>query len=102
MNNQEKFSWAIVRDKMHIITVIVVFLLDQASKYAIMAYVPLGTYVEVTPFFNLAHSKNSGAAFGMFNDASPIFRLIFFGAVTILCLYLLIFWLVTISKNYWL
>ena len=36
---------------------------DQASKWLIRATLPLGGSVAVTPFFNLVHAENPGAAF---------------------------------------
>lgn len=54
---------------------------------------PLGSKIELLSFFELVHIKNRGAAFGIFHDASPAFRAIFFGIVTLVCVWLLLNWL---------
>ncbi len=46
----------------------VVGVLDIASKAAASAYVELGTRIEVLPFLNIVHFRNTGAAFGMLAD----------------------------------
>jgi signal peptidase II len=47
----------------------VVLVLDQASKLVVQAYfVPYQDVVAVTPFFNLVHVHNPGAAFSLFAD----------------------------------
>ncbi len=47
---------------------LVVFLLDQASKYALRVYVvpEAWSLVTVTPFFNLNHAWNYGVSFSLF------------------------------------
>jgi signal peptidase II len=43
---------------------------DQLTKRMVQASIPLGTIVSVVPhFFNLTHTQNSGAAFGLFSDS---------------------------------
>jgi signal peptidase II len=42
-----------------------VLVLDQASKWYLVAKVPLNSGFEVTSFFNLVHVRNPGAAFGL-------------------------------------
>ncbi len=42
-----------------------VLVLDQASKFYLAANIPLNTGFPVTPFLNLVHVRNSGAAFGL-------------------------------------
>ena len=72
-----------------------VFTLDQASKFAVVTSIQIGEKIEVLPFLDLIHTKNRGAAFGMFHQSGALFRLFFFGAVTVICLYMLIYWLGT-------
>jgi len=97
-----KFSWKIALAKLNWITALSIFVSDQITKVLIVLFVPLHTRIEVLPFFQIVHTKNKGAAFGMFSDSSPIFRLIFFGAVSIACLYLLLYWLGTTPlKEFW-
>jgi len=84
---------------MHWITALTVFAADQATKYAIVKFIPLGDHVDLLPFANFVHTQNRGAAFGMFHNTSPQFRLVFFGAVTLICLYLLLYWLGTTPQS---
>ena len=44
--------------------------LDQATKAIVAAALPLHDRVEVTPWFNLVHVQNPGAAFSFLADAS--------------------------------
>lgn len=46
----------------------VVFILDQASKYAALKYLARSE-IAVSPFLNLVLTYNTGAAFGFLNDA---------------------------------
>lgn len=80
---------------MHIWTVALTFGLDQLTKYLIIFNLELGERIAVMPFFNIVHFKNKGAAFGMFHDASPAFRLVLFSAITIACLIFLVWMLGT-------
>lgn len=89
------FTWKAVLKPLVWITALLVFVLDQATKYSILTYIPYGGKIEVCPFLNIIHTTNTGAAFGIFHQTSGWFRLIFFGVVTIVCLYLLIYWLGT-------
>jgi signal peptidase II len=84
---------------MHIVTVLVSVILDQVTKYLVIFNMRLGERIPILPFFDLVHIKNRGAAFGIFHDSSPMFRLIFFGIVTIVCVYLLVYWLGTTPRE---
>jgi signal peptidase II len=53
--------------------------LDQATKYAIQVLLPLRASIEVTPFFNLVHVLNPGAAFSFLADAGGWQRYLFIG-----------------------
>ncbi len=49
---------------------VLVFLGDQGTKAMVEASIPEHTVVPILPrFFNLAHVKNPGAAFGLFSDS---------------------------------
>jgi len=56
--------------------------LDQATKYAIQVLLPLRASIEVTPFFNLVHVLNPGAAFSFLADAGGWQRYLFVGLGT--------------------
>ncbi len=49
--------------------VVLLVLADQATKAHFARTIPLGTGVEITPWFNLVHVLNTGAAFSLFADA---------------------------------
>lgn len=95
MSHSLKYAWSLALHPFHWITVIMVVFLDQASKYWIIWKLDIGERIPILPVFDITHIKNKGAAFGMFHDTSPAFRLVFFGLVTIICLILLLYWLGT-------
>lgn len=47
-----------------------VIVLDQAAKWAIVEHVPLYGRIAITPFLNITHQQNEGAAFSFLADAS--------------------------------
>lgn len=96
-------NWKAIRRPLHLWTVGSVFVIDQITKLLVVLYVDLGASIPIIPpYLNLVHTKNRGAAFGIFHDASPTFRLVFFGAVTLICVYLLLNWLSTAdNKDKW-
>jgi len=49
---------------------ILIIAADQATKWAIIEWVPLYDKVPINSFVNLTHQKNSGAAFSFLADAS--------------------------------
>jgi len=93
MSQGEKFEWAKLWKPLHIWTIAVIFILDQLTKYLVIWLMPLGKVIPVFAFFDFVHIKNRGAAFGIFHDSSPLFRALFFGIVTIVCVWLLLNWL---------
>ncbi len=52
------------------------FALDQASKYAIAAYLPphSRTKLPITPFMDFVHIRNSGISYGLFSGMGPAGR----------------------------
>ena len=74
---------------------VVIIVLDQITKSAIMARFALHeTYPVIPGLFNLVYVMNPGAAFGFLSDASETFRYIFFTGVTVLAACLIIYYLV--------
>jgi len=72
------------------ITVLVV-LLDQLSKAWILAALRLHEgFSLIDGFFNIVHVRNPGAAFGFLASAPPLFRYIFFIAVTLAAILLIL------------
>lgn len=93
------FSWKNLLLPLNWVTVITVVVLDQLTKWLVVQNIALGQHIDLLPFFDLVHTKNRGAAFGMFHEASAIFRLVFFALVTIVCLAILIRWLGTTNAS---
>lgn len=72
---------------------VLAFILDQASKLAVVKMLPYGyPGVEVTPFFNLVHVYNKGAAFSFLADQGGWQRWFFALLAFVIC-GLLIHWL---------
>lgn len=84
------FRWKNALAPLNVWTIAIVVFLDQAVKYLVIWNLEIGERIPLTPFLNLVHFKNKGAAFGMFHDASPTFRLVFFGLVTLVCIVFLL------------
>lgn len=50
------------------------YLLDQATKWAVLGHLELGEERPIVPgFFELVHWRNTGAAFSMLSDSNPFF-----------------------------
>jgi len=58
---------------------VIVFILDQASKYAAVKYLLGKAEVKITSFFNFVLVYNSGAAFGFLSEASGWQNMLFIG-----------------------
>lgn len=58
-----------------IITALAVLVIDQASKLVVVHYLWEGEVVEVAGFFDLVHFRNTGAAFGIFNEGGVARRI---------------------------
>ena len=57
----------------------VVLILDQLTKWWVMASIPYGSEIPVIPgFFDIIHTRNTGAAFGLLSGADSSFRVPFF------------------------
>jgi signal peptidase II len=71
-----------------------VVLLDQLTKGWIIATMRLhDTYPVIDGFFNIIYVRNPGAAFGFLAGASPLFRSVFFLAVTLAAILLILHYL---------
>ncbi|MDP2838911.1 MAG: signal peptidase II, partial [Syntrophales bacterium] len=75
------------------ITVLVV-LLDQATKVWIISTLGLHEgFPLIDGFFSIVHVRNPGAAFGFLAGAPPLFRYLFFIAVTVAAIALILHYL---------
>ena len=72
----------------------IVVLLDQLTKGWIIATMRLhDAYPVIDGFFNIIYVRNPGAAFGFLAGASPLFRSVFFLAVTLAAILLILHYL---------
>lgn len=74
---------------------IFVLLLDQASKYWIMAEFELHQSLQILPFFNFTYARNYGAAFSFLGDASGWQRYLF----TAIAVLVSVFLVYSLQKN---
>jgi signal peptidase II len=94
------FSWKLVLTPLHVWTTLIVFILDQVTKYWVLYEIDHGAErIPIwEPLLSFIHVKNPGAAFGLFADLSLMGRILIFGTVTIICVWLLIYWMGTTPK----
>ena len=68
-----------------------VFVADQITKHLVEASIPLYAVFPVIPgLLNLTHTKNRGAAFGMFSDSSGPFKTFFLVGISVALLVLIL------------
>lgn len=78
-----------------ILTTVVIVLLDILTKAYITSNLFLHESVGVIDgFFNITYVRNPGAAFGFLAGASPVFRSLFFGAITVAVIILIVYYIV--------
>jgi signal peptidase II len=77
---------------------ILVIVLDQISKLAILKWVPLYDKIVLTSFINITHQHNRGAAFSFLADASGWQRWFFTGLAIVVSIAIVI-WLWRIRKD---
>ena len=74
--------------------VIVIVILDQVTKLYIDASMALHTsFPVINGFFNITYIRNPGAAFGFLAGSPAMFRSLFFLAVTVLAVGLILYYL---------
>jgi signal peptidase II len=82
--SQARVSWKYV---ILGVTLLGIILLDQFTKHWILQVFGLGETVPViADFFNLTYVRNQGAAFGLFAQSHPFFRVPFFIVVPLVAL----------------
>jgi signal peptidase II len=75
------------RNKVFLVTALLVVTADQLSKFWIRSNLALGESIPETGFFRLTHTQNTGAAFGLFQEHSLILAIIaIIGSIVILFL----------------
>jgi signal peptidase II len=76
-----------------IVWTVLVFALDQLTKYIVSQRIPLGHAIPIIPnFFDLVHVTNKGAAFGLFGNFPNPYRFIFITVVSLIAVALIIYY----------
>lgn len=70
-----------------------VVVIDQISKWLVVAYVPLYGKINLLPFLDVTHIRNPGAAFGIFRELPESFRLPLFIVVLIAAVVVIVYFL---------
>ncbi len=63
-----------------------VIVVDQITKWIIITNLPLYTRINVLPFFDITHLRNTGAAFGILRDLPETLRFPLFVIVLIIAI----------------
>ncbi|NWF76949.1 MAG: signal peptidase II [Nitrospirae bacterium] len=77
------------RSTIIIFIILLVILLDQASKYLIIRYVDVFDSIEILPFLHIVNVRNTGAAFGILKDMNTHFFITISIIAIIFVIYLL-------------
>ncbi|MGB5258141.1 MAG: signal peptidase II [Woeseiaceae bacterium] len=83
MDNQAEVSSGYGRFIAWMVVAAVIVIADQATKWAIVEWVPLYDRVPINSFINLTHQKNEGAAFSILANAGGWQRWFFVVLATI-------------------
>lgn len=68
-----------------LISAVCVLILDQVTKYIIIEKLPISSEIEVIRgFFYITHVKNTGAAFGLFQDSTRTLTIISIVAIVLI------------------
>lgn len=77
-----------------------VILLDQLTKYLVWTNIPIGTVfrpdLTISQFVRIVHWKNSGAAFGMFQNMNTVFQIL-----SILVSLAILYYFPQVPRNEW-
>jgi len=79
--------------KIAVVIALLVIVLDQVSKWVIRSSLPLYKKIEILPFFDLTHLRNTGAAFGILRDLPDSLRMPLFAAVLLVAIIVIFFFL---------
>jgi signal peptidase II len=93
--HDEGLGWELAKKNILFLVIAgLVILLDQLTKSWVMATMRLhDAYPVIDGFFNIIYVRNPGAAFGFLAGASPLFRSVFFLAVTLAAILLILYYL---------
>ena len=98
MSTTQDIGLAIGRFIAWMVVATVIVVADQATKWAIIEWVPLYDRVPINDFVNLTHQKNTGAAFSFLADAGGWQRWFFVVLATIVSVVIAV-WIWRIRKE---
>ncbi|MBN2514799.1 MAG: lipoprotein signal peptidase [Deltaproteobacteria bacterium] len=103
MQGADCLKWsATVKKKytLFFIPVGIILLLDQVTKIYVMSHMSLrDSIIVIDGFFNITYIRNPGAAFGFLADSSPAFRSIFFVAIAVMAIIMILYLIKKISDE---
>jgi signal peptidase II len=76
-----------------------VIVVDQITKWVIRMELPLYTRINVLPFFDITHLRNTGAAFGILRDLPESLRFPLFALVLIIAILAIFIFLRKVAEN---
>lgn len=76
-----------------------VIVVDQITKWIIRTELPLYSRINVLPFFDITHLRNTGAAFGMLRGLPESLRFPLFAIVLIVALFAVVIFLKKVAEN---
>ena len=77
--------------------VLFVAMFDQATKFAVLAFIPSGTKVAVCPYVNLLLTFNYGTSFGLLSPSNTIQCYLLIG-LTVSCIVFICYMLITMKN----
>jgi signal peptidase II len=77
---------------------VIIIIIDQITKVIVSNHIPLGSGIQITPFFNLVNAQNFGAAFS-FLDTPGGHQRWMFSVVSLLVSIGLIIWLLRVERS---
>ena len=85
--------------KLAISVSLTIIVLDQITKWVIRTNLPLYTRINVLPFFDITHLRNTGAAFGILRDLPENLRFPLFVIVLIVAIFAIFLFLKKLTAN---
>lgn len=94
--------WFLMKKKIKIILVLspLIYLFDQITKWIITKTIPMGQkFVVLENFFDIVHTRNKGAAFGMLSQWNSDYRDLLFYSLACVAFVFLVYFLRQIVKE---
>jgi signal peptidase II len=76
-----------------------IIVVDQITKWIVRTNLPLYTRIDVLPFFDITHLRNTGAAFGILRDLPESLRLPLFAIVLIVAILAIFIFLKKVAEK---